>query len=213
MRDIEIALNIKNKDRLKNILYSNKITVKKGSTYILDESIFNKDEIICNNSYSRIKFNVNIYDNIIKKLKTVITDKDCAKQTKDKIDDNKENKRKSKPKLKVEDNKTITNIEDVKQLKNIVSKNKGKRIKDFVNNFDLKVSYNDVFRFLRSQGILHYIKVNSGKKINYPTEEYKKYFNCFINEYRVDGIYITLEGEQVISEILIQNEIITTKTT
>lgn len=85
-------------------------------------------------------------------------------------------------------------------------------MKDFLSNYDLNVSYNDVFKFLREKEIFTYVTRDDGKKNNYPTDEYKNWFTCEEKKSSKGNTYISLhitnEGKSKLSKILLDNDII-----
>jgi group I intron endonuclease len=207
INDIKKDTNL-SKEQLKGILYNNNFIILQENEFILNENIFDKMDIICNDKFSNIKINENVYleliDNINKILKSdnvnfkaprIFKRKDeiIKKEEIKVIDENKKHKSEKRP-LEYQEN----NTEPVTLL-------------NFISSYTLNINVNDVFKFLRENGVLKFIETGDTKK-NYPTDKFK---DCFTveehlskNNNRCIKIFITNQGKKIVYDMLIDNNII-----
>lgn len=200
LKDVHKFINIKGIELKKILFNSSFMILNENKNCILNEEIFNKEDIFDNTTYSKIKFNRKIYTSIIEHVSKILKSQNIELEEKKESNKNLTIEEKHVEHEKYED-LAKTSYENLETMR------------DFINHYTLNVKYNDVFKFLRDNEIFKYVDVN-GKKYNYPTD---KYLHCFIiKENKNDkNIFIKLflndDGKQIISKILLDNKIISKK--
>ncbi|MBD5589140.1 GIY-YIG nuclease family protein [Clostridium botulinum] len=197
--DIKKSCNTTNR-MIKKLLHKNNYVIINKDNYILNEDIFNKEDIIANDKFSKIKFNKKLYLDLV-----AIVTKLIQEDTKE------ENV------IKTKNIKTTKKIEVTKEIR--IEKEKEREIifnkenctmREFINSYILNVKYIDVFKFLRDNNILKYTYIEE-EKYNVPTDNFTDCFNvvkstCNNKEYF--KIIINQKGKRMLEDILIKNNII-----
>lgn len=207
-RDINNELGISND--------MGKVYFKKSSFYndakgkILKEDDKYINEIIKNSSYSNAKFTHILYEHILEELKEIMKSSDNSTNTyepKNKINKSKTIKNN---KIKITENKVNTN--DLKTI-NPIDLDKGfynlnNSIKDLTSKYILKISYTDLFKLLRNEGILEYRKYND-RKYNYPTDKYRDIFIVVgLDDNKSIRLVLTKESEELIINTMNKHNVI-----
>ena len=216
LRDIEKELNI-GKDVLKTILTNNNILINEIGTkkFILNSDMF-KEGIIINGSYSKIEIDAQLYNDILNIVKKYISQNDISSIEKPETI-KKERKKREKKEKKIKDLKEgdiIENIEiDKYKIIDKYESKKYKTIKGLLEGFELNITYNDAFRFLRNSNVLEY-KYFNNKKYNVPCSEYismifitiqqsikgTEYLSLCLTKEAENAIYILLKENGFISD-------------
>lgn len=204
INDVREILCLENKTKLKALMYNaGFLSVLENDKYILNETLFDKEDMIANDNFSGIKINKTLYLKLIDELKLII-DGGKANYYMPKV---KKSNKESVPNKNNNIKQTIKNT-DYSQIKVI-----DLTLTSFLSNFTTTMNPNDVFKFLREYGVLKYIWVNEVQR-NYPTEEYWDSFvvkDSFNKENkRKIKLYISEKGKEVLYNILVKNNIILT---
>lgn len=164
----------------------------RGTEATLRKRLSNKEIII--------KDGLVYYDKDFKKTKRKNTNKNCKKYQN--IDTTFKTYKDANPII------IDLNYENLIQYSHNFSKLK--TIKEYISQYKLNISYNDLFKFLRYSKIFTYVKLEN-KKINISCKEYSKYFKNVIFKIKDKQnirILITLEGENFLENFLRENNLI-----
>lgn len=186
LKDLEKELKMDNK-KLRKLMLQERIIYKDDKKYILADDYKNNTDIFLddNSSIGKMKLNLEGYKLLYDKLK----DKEILKK-------------------KANNNPSGIKHAYMEKQKNDIS------FKDFLYGYKLNVKYNDIFSFLRTEGIFEYVARQDNKRENRPTEKYNKWFSLketkintgltynkiYINEIGVKEIYKLLHDNKYISD-------------
>lgn len=167
INDVREILCLENKTKLKALMYNaGFLSVLENDKYILNETLFDKEDMIANDNFSGIKINKALYLKLIDELKLII-DGGKANYYMPKV---KKSNKESVPNKNNNIKQTIKNT-DYSQIKVI-----DLTLTSFLSNFTTTMNPNDVFKFLREYGVLKYIWVNEVQRNYIFLKKEKKYY-------------------------------------